>query len=227
MHGSAAYESRVSVPEESMSLQRLPTEEHEQNARAKGFTSIVGIDEVGRGALAGPVVAAAVQLPQNCGIERIRDSKVVPEAEREELYEQICSDAIAWGVGVVDNREIDSINILQATFVAMKAAVASLPETPDFALVDGRDMPDVGVVGQALIKGDGRSLSIAAASIVAKVTRDRIMRQEHQRFPAYGFLSNKGYGTVVHRAAIQEHGPCSIHRLSFLGSILQQRLFVS
>ncbi len=210
-----------------MSLQRLPTEEYEQHARAQGFVNIVGIDEVGRGALAGPVVAAAVQLPEGCGIERIRDSKVVPEAEREELYEQICAVAIAWGVGVVDNREIDEINILQATFAAMNAAVASLPETPDFALVDGRDMPDVGLVGQALIKGDGRSLSIAAASIVAKVTRDRIMRKEHQRFPVYAFLSNKGYGTAVHRAAIQEHGPCSIHRLSFLGSILQQRLFVS
>lgn len=203
---------------------RLPTEEYEIVLREQGFQRIIGIDEVGRGALAGPVVAAAVRLPENCGIDRIRDSKTVPEAERETLYDQICDGALVWAVGIVDNDVIDEINILQATFRAMKSAVAGLSESPDFALIDGRDMPDIGVPCQALIKGDGLSKSIAAASILAKVTRDRIMRGEHERFPAYAFAQNKGYGTAVHRAAIQEHGPCSIHRLSFLGSILQQRL---
>ena len=184
----------------------------------------MGIDEVGRGALAGPVVAAAVELPENCAIAGIRDSKTVPEHEREMLFDHICGEALSWGIGIVHNNEIDSINILRATFVAMKTAVADLPQTPDFALIDGRDLPDVGVPGQALIKGDSLSISIAAASIVAKVTRDRIMREEHLRFPVYGFAKNKGYGTATHRAAIGTHGPCSIHRLSFLTSILQQRL---
>lgn len=203
----------------------LPTEEFEGRARSLGHRTIVGIDEVGRGALAGPVVAAAVQLPEHCAVEGIRDSKVIREDERERLYEEIVQAAISWSVGVVDNGEVDRINIRQATFAAMRMSVESLVSPPDYVLIDGKDVPELGgMPTEAIIRGDGLCRSIAAASIVAKVTRDRFMREQHHAFPQYGFSANKGYGTVKHRTAIQEHGPCSIHRLSFLGTILQERL---
>lgn len=202
----------------------MPTDEHERELRAAGYTSVAGIDEVGRGALAGPVVAGAVILPEGFDVPGVRDSKTVPEPEREELFALITDAAIAWGVGIIDNRRIDSINILQATFLAMAQAVASLPVRPDIALVDGRDAPNVGVPCRSMIKGDSFCRSIAAASIVAKVTRDRMMREEDRCYPQYGLARNKGYGTAAHRAAIIEHGPSPIHRISFLGAILQQRI---
>lgn len=199
-----------------------PTDEFERKLRALGYGRIAGIDEAGRGALAGPVVAAAVLLSPDFEVCGVRDSKLIPEPEREELYEKIVDAAAGWGVGIVDNGEIDAINILQATFRAMKHAVSALAAPPDIAIIDGRDAPDVGVPCTALVKGDQLCVSIAAASIVAKVTRDRIMREEDQRFPAYRLAQNKGYGTPFHRSAIERHGPTPIHRLTFLGNVLQQ-----
>lgn len=204
----------------------LPTDEHERELRGLGYAGVAGIDEAGRGALAGPVVAGIVLLPEECDLPRVRDSKMIPEPEREELFGLVTGAALAWGVGIVDNNRIDGINILQATFLAMAQAVASIPIRPDIALIDGRDAPDVGIPCRSLIRGDAFCRSIAAASIVAKVTRDRIMREEALRFPQYDLARNKGYGTAAHRAAIIEYGPSPIHRLSFLGTILQQRLAI-
>ncbi len=202
----------------------LPTDAYEYELRDTGFELIAGVDEAGRGALAGPVVAAAVILPVNCTVDGIRDSKMIRESEREELYEQVIDEVICWGVGIVDNVEIDRINILRSTMIAMSRAIRALRNDPDYVLVDGRDLPECDAPSRALIKGDARSRTIAAASIIAKVTRDRIMRSEHDRLPLYGFSKNKGYGTPDHRAVIQQHGPCNIHRMSFLGKVLQQRL---
>lgn len=202
----------------------MPTDEYERELWGLGYGSVAGIDEAGRGALAGPVVAGAVILPEGFDVAGVRDSKLIPEPEREKLFEQITGSAIAWGVGIIDNDRIDTVNILQATFLAMAQAVASLPVPPDIALIDGRDAPDVGVPCRAMVKGDARCRSIAAASIVAKVTRDRVMRQADRAHPQYGFAQHKGYGTAAHRAAILKCGPSSLHRLSFLTKILQQRL---
>ena len=207
-------------------MSKLPTNILEQELIASGYRRVAGIDEAGRGALAGPVVAAAVILPEECDVEGVRDSKRVPEAEREELYGKIIASAEAWGVGVIDNSTVDAINILQATFRAMKQAVSSLSIKPDYALIDGRDIPKLEVRSRGVIKGDSVSLSIAAASILAKVTRDRVMRKKGEEFPWYGFQQNKGYGTQKHREAIQEYGPCTLHRLTFLGNLLQERLLL-
>ncbi|MEP7218014.1 MAG: ribonuclease HII [Bacteroidota bacterium] len=197
-----------------------PTNDHERELLGLGYQRIAGIDEVGRGALAGPVVAAVVLLPEGIIIDRVRDSKQVPDGERERLHDLILERALAWSVGIVSHREIDRINILQATFQAMRLAVAGLSIPPDYVLVDGRDAVDFGVPCRAIIGGDALCHSIAAASIVAKVTRDRIMRREHERSPHYGFHQHKGYGTPMHRAAILRYGPTEIHRWSFLGKIL-------
>jgi ribonuclease HII len=201
--------------------QSLPTDDHEREIRALGFELIAGVDEVGRGALAGPVVAAAVILPVGCAIEGVRDSKLVPEPERERLYDEIAGRAICWGVGIVGHEEIDRINVLQATFVAMRHAVLALAQQPHYVLIDGRDMVDVGAPCRAIIAGDALCGSIAAASIIAKVTRDRIMRRQHELMPQYGFAQNKGYATEAHRRAILEHGPTFFHRHSFLGKLLR------
>ncbi len=198
----------------------LPTTHFEQELRALGFEHIAGVDEAGRGALAGPVVAAAVILHEDCAIAGVRDSKLVPEQERERLYEEITAAAFAWGVGIVGNDVIDRINILQATFEAMRTAVASLPVTPGYVLIDGRDAVATGVPCRAIIDGDALSLSIAAASLVAKVTRDRIMRCLDGEFPQYGFARHKGYGTAGHRTAVLAHGPTGVHRTSFLGKLI-------
>ena len=188
--------------------------------RTLGFGRVAGVDEAGRGALAGPVVAAAVILPDDCTVEGIRDSKLVAEPERERLYEEIVACATAWSVGVVDERLIDEINILQATFVAMRAAVASLEPGADYVLIDGRDAVDVGTPCRAIIDGDALCASIAAASIIAKVTRDRIMRALDVQLPVYGFARNKGYATAEHRRAILAHGPAASHRQTFLRRLL-------
>jgi ribonuclease HII len=198
----------------------MPTDEHELELRDLGFERIAGVDEVGRGAIAGPVVAAAVLLPCGCTIDGVRDSKMVPEPERETLYEAITACAIAWGVGIVSHEEIDRINILQATFVAMRIAVSALELAPDYVLIDGRDAVQVGIPSRAIIAGDALCRSIAAASIVAKVTRDRIMRAHDSSMPRYGFARHKGYATVEHRRAVLEHGPTSIHRMTFLTRLL-------
>jgi ribonuclease HII len=199
-----------------------PTHSHEIELRRLGFELIAGIDEVGRGALAGPVVAAAALLPTECRIDGVRDSKLVPEQERERLYEVIIGQAICWSVGIIEQAEIDSINILQATFAAMRQAVTGMTVQPDYLLIDGRDTPALGRPCRAIIGGDALSVSIAAASIIAKVTRDRIMRQLHDLVPQYGFDRHKGYGTDAHRRAILEHGPSSYHRATFLRKLMQE-----
>lgn len=204
----------------AMAARKLPTDHQEQELRSLGFEQVAGVDEVGRGALAGPVVAAAVLLPCNCLIEGVRDSKLIAEPERERLYGEIVARAVAWSVGIVENPEIDRINILQATFRAMRLAVAGLPLRPDYVLIDGRDAVDVGSPCRAIIGGDALCLSVAAASIIAKVTRDRIMRAHHEHLPQYGFAQHKGYGTATHRKAILEHGPTPLHRISFLRKII-------
>lgn len=202
----------------------LPDGLFERELRRSGHTAIAGVDEVGRGALAGPVVAAAVILPEGFDLPGVRDSKCVPEPEREVLAAAIRERAVAWSVGVVEREEIDTINILQATFKAMRLAVAGLAVVPSLVLVDGRDAPPLGPPVQSIIGGDRSVLSVAAASLVAKVTRDAVMHQLDREYPLYGFARHKGYGTPAHRAAILEYGPSSTHRHSFLGKLMQTRL---
>jgi ribonuclease HII len=188
---------------------------HERELRLSGFRRIAGIDEVGRGCLAGPVVAAAVILPDRHRIKGIRDSKVLPRARREALYELILDRAEGVGVGCVEVEVIDRINILQATKLAMREALERLPEPPDHLLIDALSLRDVELPQRPIIDGDAISASIAAASIVAKVTRDRICDEIDRRFPGYGFARNKGYGTRRHVDALLREGPCAWHRRSF------------
>jgi ribonuclease HII len=188
---------------------------YESSARQRGYRSIAGVDEAGRGPLAGPVVAAAVILHPDCRHSDINDSKKLTPAKRDRLYETIRADALAVGVGVVEAHVIDRVNILQATLLAMRDAVAELSPPPDYVLIDGRNRINLALPQETIIGGDGKSLSIAAASIVAKVSRDRIMQIYHRQFPQYNFLKNKGYGTEEHRDAIRRCGRCKIHRISF------------
>jgi len=180
------------------------------------FSSICGIDEAGRGPFAGPVVAGAVILPKDCKLLYINDSKKLSEKKREELYDQIMDAALAVGVGLVGPERIDEINILQATYEAMRQAVSTLCVTPDLFLNDAVMIPGILTKQVPIIKGDAKSISIGAASIVAKVTRDRLMLQYDQLFPEYHFASNKGYGTAAHIEAIKEYGMTPIHRRSFI-----------
>ncbi|MCR4955912.1 MAG: ribonuclease HII [Lachnospiraceae bacterium] len=178
---------------------------------------ICGIDEVGRGPLAGPVVAGAVILPKDCRILYINDSKKLSEAKREMLYDEIMDAAIAVGIGVISPARIDEINILQATYEAMRMAIDNLSVTPDILLNDAVTIPKVEIPQVPIIKGDAKSISIGAASIMAKVTRDRMMVQYDQMFPGYGFAHNKGYGSAEHIEALKKFGPTEIHRKSFIG----------
>ncbi len=180
------------------------------------FGYVCGIDEVGRGPLAGPVVAGAVILPKNCGILYINDSKQLSAAKREELYDVIMEQAVAVGIGMVGPGRIDEINILQATYEAMRKAISKLSVKPDILLNDAVTIPGVDVRQVPIIKGDAKSISIGAASIVAKVTRDRLMEEYDKVFPEYGFASNKGYGSAEHIAALKKYGPTPIHRASFI-----------
>ena len=189
---------------------------HERRIRALGFVKIAGIDEAGRGALAGPVVAAAVILPESFKHKRLNDSKQLLPERREEIYgELIGNTAIAWGVGMVDSDEIDQINILRATHKAMHLALAALAAQPDHVLIDGNPVSPFPLPQTAVIDGDCFSLSIAAASVIAKVTRDRMMREFCARFPEYCFSQHKGYATELHVSKLHAHGPCPIHRRSF------------
>ena len=181
---------------------------------------ICGIDEVGRGPLAGPVVTAAVILPKDARILYINDSKKLTEKRREELYEVIREQALAIGIGSCTHEEIDEYNILQATYKAMREAVGKLAVTPSLLLVDAVHIPDLDIRQVSIVKGDAKSQSIAAASIIAKVTRDRLMCAYDAIYPEYGFASNKGYGTAVHMDALRKYGPCPIHRHSFIGGIV-------
>jgi ribonuclease HII len=187
----------------------------ERSARNGGYARIAGLDEAGRGPLAGPVVAAAVVLPDGLLIPGLTDSKQVTEQERERLFEIIKLQAVCFGVGIADERAIDEINIYQATILAMERAVQTLAPQPDYLLLDAITLPRIELPQKPLIRGDCRSHSIAAASILAKVTRDRIMRELHEKFPCYNFQKHKGYGTKEHLARLQEHGPCEAHRKSY------------
>lgn len=181
---------------------------------------ICGIDEVGRGPLAGPVVAGAVILPKNCEILYINDSKKLSAKRREELYDIIMEQAVATGIGMVSPQRIDEINILQATYEAMREAISKLSVTPDILLNDAVTIPQVDIPQVPIIKGDAKSISIGAASIIAKVTRDRLMEEYEKIMPEYGFASNKGYGSGAHIEAIKKYGPSPIHRMTFIKNFL-------
>lgn len=189
----------------------------EGELRARGVGRIAGVDEAGRGPLAGPVVAAAVILPPGFTHPQINDSKLLAPRLREELFTVITGAAVAWAIAEAPAAEIDGVNILQATFRAMERAVAALAVAPEYLLVDGRQRPAVRLPGEAIVGGDGLVGCIAAASILAKVHRDRLMREHHARWPHYGFDAHKGYGTPAHLAALAAHGPCPIHRMTFRG----------
>lgn len=188
----------------------------ESEYREKGYAVICGVDEAGRGPLAGPVCAAAVILPAGLEIPGLDDSKKLSDAKRRVLFEEITAKALSFGIAFADEREIDEINILQATFLAMERALGMLSVRPDLVLVDGNRARDFGLPVETIIGGDGRCASIAAASILAKVTRDRFMEEQAKTYPQYGFEQHKGYGTKRHYAALRTFGPCALHRRSFL-----------
>ena len=189
----------------------------ENEARSLGFHKIAGIDEAGRGPLAGPVVSGAVILPDDFQAPGINDSKKLSPRKRDRLYDQILDGAVAVGVGIVDNRQIDKINILQAALLSMAQAAGQLDPAPDFLLIDGTFTTPADIEQKAIPKGDSLSISIAAASIIAKVTRDRMMADYHTQYPAYGLDRHKGYPTKAHKEAIALHGVSPIHRLTFKG----------
>ncbi len=194
-------------------LKQIEEEIYDKNAK---FKYICGIDEAGRGPLAGPVVVASVIMPRESMIEGVNDSKKLSEKKREELYEIITKEAISYGVGIIDQKEIDEINILNATKKGLTQSLQELKVKPDLILVDALNKIDtLGIPYTSIIKGDAKAYSISAASIIAKVTRDRIMRQWHEIYPMYGFEAHKGYGTVAHIEAIKQYGLCPIHRISF------------
>ncbi len=206
-------------------LERLTNlKQIEEDIYKTGVKSICGIDEAGRGPLAGPVVVAAVIMPKDSMIEGVNDSKKVSEKKREALYEKITEEAIAWGVGIIDQKQIDEINILQATKKGLTMAIKELKVKPERIIVDALTGIDtLGIPYTPIIKGDAKCYSIAAASIIAKVTRDRIMRQWDEIYPQYGFEKHKGYGTAAHIAAIKEYGICPLHRLSFVKNIIKNK----
>jgi len=198
----------------------LPSLEIEQLLWQSGYRFIAGIDEAGRGPLAGPVVAAAVIFEPGKQIEGVRDSKQLSEKKREALYEVIVHECLAYGIGIVSPEEIDRINIRNATFKAMRKALGAMKQVPDFLLIDGEELPDSLYPQEAIVGGDDKSFTIAAASILAKVTRDRLMREYHLQYPQYHFDRHKGYGTELHREMIRQYGPSPIHRKSFLKKLL-------
>lgn len=192
-----------------------PTDIFEVEARRCGYRYIAGLDEAGRGPLAGPVIAAAVIFPRRCRVLGLNDSKQLSAAQRDQLYVSIRDRATMVGVGSATEKEIDRINILEATRLAMQRAIASLPLVPDFLLLDALTLPLLSIPQRAIITGDCLSLSIAAASVIAKVTRDRMMVGYHTEYPEYNFLSHKGYSTPEHLRLLTRHGPCAIHRRTF------------
>ena len=188
----------------------------ENEIYAGGVKRLCGVDEAGRGPLAGPVCAAAVILPQNCEIQGLNDSKKLTEKKREALFDVICAAAVSYGIAFATVEEIEEYNILGATFMAMNRAVAMLDPVPELALIDGNRNTGIQIPSRCIVGGDGKCADIAAASVLAKVTRDRYMLQMAEQYPEYGFEKHKGYGTKAHYAAIREHGPSPIHRPSFL-----------
>lgn len=203
---------------------KLLKEDENKIHKERKIKYIAGIDEAGRGPLAGPVVVGVVIMPEDSMIEGVNDSKKVSEKKREKLYDQITSEAIAWGVGIIDQEEIDKINILNATKKAVTVAISNLKIKPELILVDALTGIDtLGIPYESIIKGDAKEYSIAAASIVAKVTRDRIMRKWDEVYPEYGFSGHKGYGTAAHIKAIKEHGPCILHRKTFIKNFIDEK----
>ena len=192
---------------------------YENSAANRGYTAICGVDEAGRGPLAGPVYAAAVILPEGLVIEGLNDSKKLTEKKREALFDVIIKQAIAYGIGTASAKEIDEINILQATYLAMKRAIDALQIKADYALIDGNRLPPLDIDAEAIIKGDAKCPSIAAASILAKVSRDRYMYELDALLPQYQFAKHKGYGTALHYECIEKYGISEHHRLSFLKKI--------
>lgn len=190
--------------------------EIEQNYISKGIELICGVDEAGRGPLAGPVCAAAVILPPMVEIPGLDDSKKLSDKKRRELFPLIQEKAIVWSIAFSDEKEIDEINILHATYLAMERAIVGLQRKPEFALIDGNRAKDFGIPLQTVVHGDSRSANIAAASVLAKVSRDDLMLEMAKTYPGYGFEVHKGYGTKAHYAALREQGPCAIHRMTFL-----------
>ena len=193
--------------------------EFENKVISSGYSAVCGVDEAGRGPLAGPVCAAAVILPQNTVIDGVNDSKKLSERKREQLFDVITEKALAYCVAWASVEEIEEINILNAAMLAMKRAVEGLSIKADFALIDGNKTPDLDIPAYSIVKGDARSMSIAAASILAKVSRDRLMYEYDTKYPQYNFAKHKGYGTTLHREMILKYGPCEIHRPSFLKKI--------
>ena len=204
---------------------KIPVDWHkyENAARAKGFKAICGVDEAGRGPLAGPVCAAAVILPPDCVIEGLNDSKKLSEKKREALFDVIKDKALAYSIAMASEKEIDEINILQATFLAMKRAVDSLSIKPDYILVDGNRDPMFVTDTELVVKGDSLSASIAAASVLAKVTRDRFMLEIDKKYPQYQFSKHKGYGTKLHYEMIAEYGISDVHRRTFLKKLTGEK----
>ena len=201
----------------------MPDYSFEKEKINNGFNLVAGVDEAGRGPLAGPVCAAAVILPIDCEIEGLDDSKKISEKKREKRYDIIIEKAVAYNIQLVDNVVIDDINILNATYLAMTNAVNNLETKPDFVLIDGNRLPpQLKIPSEAIVKGDSKSMSIAAASILAKVTRDRLMLELAKKYPEYEFERHKGYGTKLHCEKLREFGPCEIHRKTFIGKILNK-----
>lgn len=195
--------------------------QYEKSAQEKGFRYICGVDEAGRGPLAGPVCAAAVILPDNMIIEGVNDSKKLTEKKREMLFDVIKEKALAYSIAFATVEEIEDMNILNATMLAMKRAVEGLEIKADYGMIDGNKLPPLDIPCEYIVKGDAKSMSIAAASILAKVSRDRLCYEYAEKFPEYGFDKHKGYGTKLHTEAILKYGPCEIHRMSFLKKILK------
>lgn len=226
LYAEYANDNRASVVSLIAKYKKQEEKRNKERARLKEmriyenkyaeYSFICGIDEVGRGPLAGPVMAAAVILPKDCEILYLNDSKKLSEKKREELYDEIMEKATAVGIGYAGPERIDEINILQATYEAMRMAIQNLKVQPDLLLNDAVTIPGVDVKQVPIIKGDAKSVSIAAASVIAKVTRDRLMTEYDKMFPGYGFASNKGYGSAAHIEALKEQGPTPIHRASFI-----------
>ncbi len=192
------------------------TMDYERRAAEQGFAAVCGVDEAGRGPLCGNVVAAAVILPMGIELPGVNDSKKLTEKKREQLFDFICENAVSYGIGQATQTEIDEINILNATFLAMRRAIEAMDVPADFAYIDGNRIQGLRIPAECVVGGDAKVLSIAAASILAKVTRDRQMREAALEYPQYGFEKHKGYGTKAHYAAIEQYGPCPLHRMTFL-----------
>lgn len=195
---------------------------YENAAHKKGYKIVCGVDEAGRGPLAGPVFAAAVVLPENYSHPVLNDSKKLSEKKRDEVFDDIVRDAVCYGVGTASEKEIDEINILNATFLAMKRAVEALSVTPGLAIIDGNKCPGTGIKEVALVKGDAKCMSVAAASVIAKVSRDRYMLELDKKYPEYMFSKHKGYGTKLHYEKLKEFGISDVHRKSFLKNLSEK-----